>query len=123
MPFFRSWATVHRNISNHQNSKDVCTVLRSNSQGIVTYEHKPRVMLFLFHRDEEDLLLDWLQYHTFMFGFDSVHVIDNNSQEDAVCKVLALYELCGVRITRFGGEFSDKYQVLSTVMRNATADF
>jgi hypothetical protein len=83
----------------------------------------PRVKLFLFHCDEIDILSDWLQYHSFMFGFKNIHVVDNMSKGVGVCKLLALYAQCGVTVTEYSGDFSGKFSVLSSVMRNESADF
>jgi hypothetical protein len=58
--------------------------------------------------DEYELLSDWLQYHAYMFGIPNLHVVDHNSKDVRVCRVRALYKLCGMRFTHHGGGFDKR---------------
>lgn len=83
--------------------------------------HK-RVVLFLFHQNEIELISDWLQYHTYMFGISNIVVVDNMSANAGVCKLLALYQQCGLLVVEYAGKFSTKAVLLSKIMRNTSAE-
>jgi len=76
-------------------------------------------MIFMFHNDEVDLIADWLQYYSFMFGFSNIHVIDHMSQEPTICKLLSMYLHCGVNVTSYVGPFNGKSKRLSDEMKSA----
>lgn len=73
--------------------------------------------LFLYQKDEKETLPDWLQYHAYIFGIKNVHIIDHQSKKAEVCKLLAMYQYCGVNITYYDGSFTGKSAVLSSVMK------
>jgi hypothetical protein len=81
------------------------------------------VSLVLFQNDEYDLLSDWLQYHAYMFGITSLHVVDHKSEDQRVCKVLALFKQCGMKFTHHGGGFDKKSEKLTAVMKKEEAKF
>jgi hypothetical protein len=73
--------------------------------------------LFLFHNNEVEVLADWLQYHSHVFGFDNIVVIDHQSNVPAACDTLAIYQTCGVRIINYKGSFQKKYEALTKAMK------
>lgn len=77
---------------------------------------KVNVKVFLFQKDEEEVLGDWLQYYSYMFGANNLVVIDHESHNPDVCKVLELYKLCGTRVVPFSGPFSKKHVILTEEM-------
>jgi hypothetical protein len=79
--------------------------------------------LVLFQNDEYELLSDWLQYHAYMFGFSNLHVVDHNSKDVRVCRVLALYKQCGMRFTHHGGSFEQKSELLTTILKKEKNKF
>jgi hypothetical protein len=79
--------------------------------------------LVLFQNDEYELLSDWLQYHVYMFGFSNLHVVDHNSKDVRVCRVLALYKQCGMRFTHHGGSFEQKSELLTTILKKEKNKF
>lgn len=85
-------------------------------------QHKYGVKLFVFQRDEIELLSDWLQYHSHLFGLENIHIIDHSSSDPQICKLLALYQACGVNITIHSAAFELKQRTLTTVMRDAGPD-
>jgi hypothetical protein len=79
--------------------------------------------LVLFQNDEYELLSDWLQYHAYMFGFSNLHVVDHNSKDVRVCRVLALYKQCGMRFTHHGGSFEQKSDLLTAILKKEKNKF
>jgi hypothetical protein len=79
--------------------------------------------LVLFQNDEYELLSDWLQYHAYMFGFSNLHVVDHNSKDVRVCRVLALYKQCGMRFTHHGGSFEQKSELLTAILKKEKNKF
>lgn len=77
----------------------------------------PSIKLFMFQNDELDLLADWLQYHSYLFGISNIHIVDNGSQNSLICKLLALYQSCGLHLRRHHGAFSLKHRTMTEVMR------
>lgn len=78
---------------------------------------------FLFHKDEHETLPDWLQYHSYLVGFHNIHIIDDDTVDPQVCKLLALYNLCGVEVVRYNKTFSEKHTVLSNLMKGHNETF
>lgn len=73
--------------------------------------------IFVFHKDEHEVIADWLQYHVHIVGFQNVHVIDGDSTNPQVCKLLAMYSQCGVDVSRFNGSFTEKHTEMTNKMR------
>lgn len=120
---FGSWAAERlQNIG--KGYDDSCRVLEGGraprSLGTVV---RKDVNLFLFQNDEKELLPDWLQYHAYLFGTKSLHIIDHNSTDLQVCKLLALYKHCGSTVTNYVGDFSGKRGVLSDHMHKYKSSF
>lgn len=84
-------------------------------------QHGTRV--FLFQNDEKELLPDWLQYHSYLFGINNIHVIDHSSQDAQIRNLLSLYGHCGSTITKYDGAFANKSVVLSELMRKVNSSF
>lgn len=118
----RGWATSRLNDMSRSYNGNPCEAL-SGGRALSTNNAKPQVKLFLFHQDEEDLLFDWLQYHSFMFGIQNIHVVDHRSEGEGVCKTLALYATCGATVTEYNGEFKFKNRILTNLMRMTKGDF
>jgi hypothetical protein len=70
------------------------------------------VRLFLFHKDEIDILEDWLSYHCHIFEKDRIHIVDHQSQEPC----LKLIKDYGVDYQIYEGPFADKHSVLTDLM-------
>jgi hypothetical protein len=107
----------------YNSSDHPCSELSFGFQNSVYHDqHSPRI--FTFHNDEMELISDWLQYYSFMFGFRNINFIDHMSQEPAICRLLSMYLQCGVNITTYGGHFDSygKSYQLSQVMRSAVKE-
>lgn len=77
-------------------------------------DHRPHI--FLFQSDEHEVLADWLQYHSYLVGLQNIHIVDQNSHNLQICKLLALYKLCGVDIT-MEENFVNKHTALTERMK------
>jgi len=82
-----------------------------------------RVKAFLFQKDEDEVLSDWLQYYSHMFGAANLVVIDHESQSQRVCRLLELYKLCGAEIMTYSGSFDKKHAVLTREMKKHNDTF
>jgi len=91
-----------------------CSVLSAGS-GPVSYK-VPRVKLVVYHNDEHEVIVDFLQYNSYVFGFKSIVVIDQDSQLDAVCRTLALFQHCGTEVITTASSFLLKGATLTSVM-------
>jgi hypothetical protein len=83
----------------------------------------PGVKVAVFQKDESELMSDWLQYHSYIFGIENIHVIDNGSSNLLLCKLFALYEACGAKVETHIGSFSNKANVVSEALRQSTQTF
>jgi hypothetical protein len=80
------------------------------------------VRLFVIQSDEHDLIDDWLNYHSHLFGANNIHVIDMKSTDAGVVETLAQWEVKSVRVERLpNATFSDKHLILSKAMRSRVA--
>lgn len=87
-------------------SREVWTPPRSHKTAIVT-----------FHRDETELLADWMQYHAEIFGFENLHIIDHMSKVPSINNLLAYAEKKGSKIIPYTGSWLYKKFELTRVMR------
>lgn len=117
---FASWAQRRlTSIALTSNYTDPCSEL----SGGFPIVNETIASTFLFHKDEHEVLPDWLQYHTYLVGFRNVHIIDDDSADPQVCKLLALYNLCGVEVVRYNKNFSEKHTILSNFMKGHNETF
>lgn len=58
------------------------------------------VKVFTFQKDEDDILSDWLAYHSYLFGKKNVYVIDHNSKKS--CEIISS---SGVNLIKYNGPF------------------
>jgi hypothetical protein len=93
-----------------------CNVLSAVAAGELPSTNS-LVQLFLFQKDEEELLADWLQYHAYLFGIENLHVIDHQSTNKNICRLLALYRICGVQVVTHMEGFEKKFRTLTKVMK------
>jgi hypothetical protein len=78
--------------------------------------HFSLVRIFTYHNEEYELISDWLQYHAYLVGFDSLHIIDQSSSGEHICKLLTMFHLCGAHITTVMGSFTNKFVMLTKEM-------
>lgn len=73
------------------------------------------ITLFIFQKNEVETLSDWLQYHSYLFGFNNIVLIDNNSNNPIICQLLSLYQYCGITIFT-ESDFTNKHLILTNAM-------
>lgn len=80
---------------------------------------EPKVKLFLYQRDDHETLADFLQYHSYVFGFHSIVVLDQQSELDLVCRTLAMFQYCGVNVITITGSLAHQHKgaTLTEVMK------
>lgn len=99
-----------------------CAVL-SGGVGNSDRGSEPKVKVFLFQKDEDEVLSDWLQYYSYLFGAQNLVVIDHHSQNQGVCRLLELYNLCGTEVQTHNGHFSSKHVALTREMKRHNDTF
>ena len=104
----------------YNNSGHPCSELSFGFHSSV-YHDKHSPVIFTFHNNEVELISDWLQYYSFMFGFHNINLIDHMSQDPTICKLLSMYLYCGVHVTTYRGQFdgNGKGNRLSKDMKSA----
>jgi hypothetical protein len=119
---YRDWADNRlTNLFGNSSSGNRCQVLSAGA--LRSPDSVPNVTLTLFQKDEYELLSDWLQYHAHMFGLSTIQVVDNMSEGEAVCKLLAMYKLCGVTIIENTALYKERVAKMSEVLRNQPGKF
>ena len=81
--------------------------------------------VFAFHRDDPQMLADWVQYHGHVVGLGNVHVVDHASADAEARDLLgALADRGGLRLYEYSGAFAQtpkgqggKAAALTAVMR------
>ena len=72
-----------------------------------------KIKVFTFQKDEIDILEDWIDYHSYLFGKENVYVIDHESK---CCKELIKSK--GVHLVNFTGAFeNNKARQLTKLMK------
>lgn len=54
--------------------------------------------IFCMTKDEYDLIEDFIVYHGYLFGYDNIVIIDNNSTDSRVIDVYEKYKLLGLTV-------------------------
>lgn len=56
-----------------------------------------KIKLFCMQKNEEDILDEWILYHSYLFGIENIHIIDNNSSNESL-EILHYYQKMGLNI-------------------------
>ncbi len=56
-----------------------------------------KVKLFCMQKDEEDILHEWIIYHSYLFGITNIYLIDNGSDEESL-QILDYYKKLGLNV-------------------------
>lgn len=118
---YRSWAQRRLTTIGH-NFREPCRALSGGFNESKSL-HSRSIKVFLFQNNERELLADWLQYHSYLFGSNNLHIVDHLSTDTSICKLLALYSLCGTKLTSYDKAFEKKHAILTKVMREETKTF
>jgi hypothetical protein len=116
------YAQLRLNSFPGQTTQERCSALAGRTRPPSELEY-PAVHLFLFHHEEPELLTDWLQYHGAVFGLKNIHIIDHQSSDTKICRVLAVYKACGVEVVDFRLPFNQKSEALSSMMKQHNISF
>jgi hypothetical protein len=123
MAAHRDWA-ADRLTALANDKKEACQKLSTNIvKPSEPQAHYPSAKIVVFQKDESELMSDWLQYHSYIFGIENIHVVDNGSSDIQLCRLLALYEACGAKVETHTGSFSNKANVVSEALRQSTQTF
>ena len=55
------------------------------------------VKIFCIKKNEDDILEDWILYHSYLFGVNNLYIVDNNSNEESLI-ILRKYEQHGLNV-------------------------
>lgn len=115
-------AILPNNLFRHGNLRFALSSASGPNESRVDNSRK-LVDIFVFHKDEGDLLLDWGTYHGQLFGYDSIHIIDHRSADPKTITNLRKLQDLGANVRTFNGNFKDKHEELSNLMRASNATF
>lgn len=57
-----------------------------------------RVKVFCMQKDEDDILKEWITYHSYLFGIDNLYIIDNRSGPQSKM-ILEQYQKQGLHVS------------------------
>jgi hypothetical protein len=57
-----------------------------------------RIKLFCMQKNEDDILVEWIEYHSYLFGIENIYMIDNGSNEKCQ-KILRRYSSIGLNVS------------------------
>jgi hypothetical protein len=82
-----------------------------------------KVKLFCMQKDEEDILEEWILYHSHLFGIENLYMIDNLSQQPSI-DILKKYERQGMHLS-VQNDYSKKGDYLYDLIKSTgdTYDF
>lgn len=73
--------------------------------------------VFLFQKDEDDILEQWINYHAEIVGYKNIVIVDHNSSSSSL-EILRKYKYeHGIQFTIYKGAYSNKGKVLSREMK------
>lgn len=79
-----------------------------------------KVKLFCMQKDEDDILHEWIIYHSYLFGIKNIYIIDNNSDEKSK-NILDFYQTKGLNVfTR--PDYSRKGEYICELIKNVSSD-
>ena len=79
-----------------------------------------KIKIFAMQKDEDDILSEWILYHSYLVGIDNIYIIDNNSGENSK-KILSHYEKQGLHVyTR--NDYSKKGTYLYELIKGVEND-
>ena len=73
----------------------------SDSGAVLDNPHEFKI--FTFHRDEDELLQDWVKYHARIVGKGNLYILDNNSTSPTALRHLEAMEKVGWTGHAIGG--------------------
>ena len=76
--------------------------------------------IYTFQRDEKELLLPWIAYHSRIVGSRNLHIIDHSSTNLEVLQLLQTCKDEGMDVIHFQGDFKDKQHYLSRQMKSCS---
>jgi len=83
-----------------------------------------RILCVLAQRNEVACLEPWVRYHSYMVGYENIHIIDNASDDESVLAKIAEYERLGIGVTRIppGTDLALRGRYTSDVIQKLEAE-
>ena len=79
------------------------------------------IKVFTLVKDEENIINDWLLYHTHLFGCNNIYVIDHQSTDSTV-NILKEWHQKGVNTLQTSAPFSRKSSIISSLINKHCND-
>jgi hypothetical protein len=73
-----------------------------------------QVKIFSFQKDEE-LVKEWIEHHSEIFGIENLYIIDHDSSSKTV-NIYKQFIQKGLNIINYKGDFANKHSVLTEIM-------
>ena len=75
-----------------------------------------RIKIYLFQKNELDIIKQWIEYHSRIVGYDNLTVVDHMST-DGSYDILKDYAKQGVIILRYSGQYINKGKILTGLIK------
>ena len=80
-----------------------------------------RIKIYLFQKNELDIINQWIEYHSRIVGYNNLTVVDHMST-DGSYNTLLEYAEKGVTISRYSGQYTNKGKVLTKLIKKDNCD-
>ena len=85
------------------------------------FKQNSKIKLYTMVKDEDDIIEDWIKYHSYLFGINNLYIVDNFSKDNTY-KILLEYEKKGLNLFRHDN-YAFKGEIMSNLIKNTQADF
>ena len=72
-----------------------------------------KIKVFAFQKDEDDILRDWIAYHSYLFGKENIYIIDHDSKDSK-----SIITNSGANLLHFSGPFVHNKGIQLTKVMN-----
>ena len=120
------YTTHHKDLSHLKTFKQCWNhyINKGIHEGRKLHDGPKIIKIFLMHKDEEDLLEDWIVYHGILVGFKNLHIIDNLSNNK--CQIIfSRYSVFGINVIPTTTDLNQREHFITRIMKEQTpfADF
>ena len=80
-----------------------------------------RIKIYLFQKDELDIITQWIEYHSRIVGYNNLIIVDHMST-DGSYDILLEYAKKGITVSRYNGQYTNKGKVLTGLIKKGKCD-
>lgn len=106
-------------ISKYRTKRDNKNLSRMTNKPEIDNRHL-KIKIGTMVKDEDDIITDWITYYGNIFGFNNLHIIDNNSTDNTY-KICKQFLSKGINLSR-KSDYKKKGLYMTEIMRNTECD-